>query len=310
MVAGRLFRSCFYDLSDNGNDVMKQIEGLLAVDVDGTLLTDHGHITDEVRSALGRATEAGWEVVIASGRTYYAAKDVAASLPFIRYAIVSNGASIMDVHSECVVHMETLSPSIIADTVETMRRLGAIPSLYNADQFGQKIYYDTLEGACEFYEWYVTKDPRCVMVDDVMAIEEDILQIGTIAKREIIFAVKEELTDRGACIVALPFESEVFGGKNHEYWFLQIVSESATKHNALMRLYGMLNIVPGRLVAVGDNYNDAQMISLADVGVAMGNAPDEIKRLARLVVGSNNSSGLSEVIDKVILSGEHFSQPN
>lgn len=283
-------------------------KGLLAIDVDGTLLTDHGHITVEVHDALRRAVDAGWEVAIASGRTYYAVKDIAVQLPFIRYAVLSNGASIMDLPREAVVHMETLPRDIVRKAVDVMRSLGAIPALYDTNQFDQRVYYDTLDGACEFFEWYVTTDKRCHRTDDVLALDIDVLQIGTIARKDIIFAVREALSNDPPVVMALPFESEVFGGKNHEFWFLQIVGENATKHASLRRLSADLGIPSGRLVAVGDNYNDAEMISRADVGAAMGNAPDEIKRLAKIVVGSNNHSGLSEVVEKVLFSGEFFPQ--
>ena len=98
-----------------------------------------------------------------------------------------------------------------------------------------------------------------------------------------------------------------FGGKNQDYWFLQIVGKNARKNIALRRLAAMLEIPPGTFVAVGDNYNDADMIAGADIGVAMGNAPDEIKELAEVVVASNNCSGLAQVVEDIILSGDRFS---
>ncbi len=107
--------------------------------------------------------------------------------------------------------------------------------------------------------------------------------------------------------MTLPFESAHFGGKNSDYWFLQIVGKGAKKNIALRKIAELLKIPQGRLVAVGDNYNDADMIKNADIGVAMGNAPDEVKKLASLIVASNNHSGLAQVVDEVILSGKYFS---
>jgi len=279
---------------------------MLAVDVDGTLITDHGAITDSVFSALEKAADAGWELVIASGRTFYAARRIAESLPYLRHAVLSNGACIMDIREQRVIHMETLAENAVRRSVDVMRGRGVVPTLYNTDQLNQRVYYDTVEGACEYFKWYVGNDPRCVMVDNVYDYTGDVLQIGSIAERDVIFSIRDELDGRDIHVVAMPFESPIFGGKNRDYWFVQIVSTGATKHNALGRLYDILNIPSGRLVAVGDNYNDADMIEHANFGVAMGNSPDEIKRLAKLVVGSNNHSGLSEVVGEVILSGKYF----
>ncbi|MBN1293926.1 MAG: HAD-IIB family hydrolase [Candidatus Latescibacteria bacterium] len=282
-------------------------KGLLGIDVDGTLITDEGHISDAVYEALEKAVACGWEFVIASGRTYYAAKTVIDRFPFLRYAILSNGSCIMDVRDTSIVHMEILAPPLVKKVVEVTRQNGAIPALYSADVLNQTVYYDTVENACDFFSWYVSTDKRCVKIDDVLNYTEDILQIGMIAARDIIFAIRDELEGSETKVICLPFESPHFGGKNYDFWFLQIVSKQATKHNALIRVAGWLGIPAGRLIAVGDNYNDADMIRNADVGVAMGNAPDEIKQIAREVVGSNNGSGIVEVIDRFVLDESYFS---
>ncbi|MFC1692459.1 Cof-type HAD-IIB family hydrolase [Candidatus Latescibacterota bacterium] len=289
---------------------MKKTAGLFAVDVDGTLITDHGHITETVYSALEKAVLHRWEVVVASGRTFYAARRIIEELPFIRYAALSNGAVIMDMRENKVLYMESIQPEDTEVVVEVIREKGAIPALYNTNLLDQRIYYDSLEGACSFFEWYVTEDPRCVLVDDVMDYTGDVLQIGTIAEKRMIFDIRDALDDNRLKVIVLPFENARFGGKNTDYWFLQVVEVNVTKHKALKSLAECLNIPPGRLVAAGDNYNDADMIRNADIGVAMGNSPEEIKKLANVVVGSNNDSGLAEVVDEVLLSGKYFPEPD
>ena len=289
---------------------MKKIAGLFAVDVDGTLITDQGHITDRVYDGLKKASSANWEIVIASGRTFYAAKRICSELPFLRYGAFSNGACIMDVREASVVHMVTIPSGTSEKIVRIMRDNGIIPALYTTNQENQQIFYDSLDGACELFEWYVTNDHRCKLVDDVMAFTGDVIQIGTIAKKNSIFDIRDALVAHGVRVMALPFESAHFGGKNEEFWFLQIIGMDAMKHIALNRLADMLDIPEGRVVAVGDNYNDSDMIANADIGIAMGNAPEEVKKLAKVVVGSNNNSGLSEVVDRVLLSGEYFSEPD
>ena len=286
---------------------MKKAAGLLAVDVDGTLITDHGSITGKVYDALEKAVSLNWEVVIASGRTFFAAKPIIEKLPFLRYAVMSNGACIMDVRDFDVVHLERLSSTVVKDVIRIVRECGAIPALYDSNIENQRIYYDTLEGACEHFEWYIKEDPRCIRVENVENHTGDVIQIGMVAARDVIFSVKDALEEIDATVMTLPFESSHFGGKSRDYWFIQVVGKTARKNLALRRMAELLEIPEGRLVAVGDNYNDCDMIEDADIGVAMGNAPEEVKRLARVVVGSNNHSGLAQVVDEVILSGKYFS---
>jgi len=280
--------------------------GLLGIDVDGTLITDDGHITENVYNALDKAVSAGWEFVIASGRTYYATQSIIGRLPFLNYAILSNGACIMDVKKNQVLHLETLTPEIVRKVVQVTREQGAIPALYNTDIFHQAVYYDTIDGACDFFKWYVTDDKRCERIGDIMEYTDNVLQVGMIAARDIIFSIRDGLDGSGARVLALPFESPHFGGKNRDFWFLQVVNRQASKLDALRKVSRWLDIPDGRLIAVGDNYNDADMIKGADVGIAMGNAPDEIKELAHEVVGSNNGSGLVEVVDRIVLNEAYF----
>lgn len=281
--------------------------GLLAVDVDGTLITDHGEITERVRGALEAAADTGWEVVIATGRTLYAARRIIETLPFIRYALLSNGACIVNVKNSQILHMDLISREVVGDVVRLIRGNGAIPVVYNADIHNQRIYYDSLKDACTFFEWYVGHDKRAVRVPEIMDYSGNIQQIGTIDARETVFRIRDEiLRGNRATPMPLPFESPHFGGKNQDFWFLQVIGEGVSKNGAIHRIANWLDIPKGRVVAVGDNYNDADMIAGADVGVAMGNAPEEIKRIARLVVGVNNDSGLAEAVEKVILSGEYF----
>ena len=286
---------------------MRKKAGLLAVDIDGTLINDHGNITDEVYHALEKVNSMGWEIIIASGRTYFAAKPVADELPFLQYAVISNGACIMDLHHDNIVHLETLRPEIVAEVIHTARKNGAIPALYSADIINQSVFYDTIEGACEYFARYIREDPRAVLVDDVLHYTEDILQIGMVDERDKVFTVTEKLNNIDATVMKLPFESPRMGVKTLDYWFNQVIPLDAKKSIALRKMAGLLGIPEGRLVAVGDNYNDIDMIEGADIGVAMGNAPDEVKEHADVVVATNNCSGIAEVVDQIILSGEHFS---
>lgn len=280
--------------------------GMLAVDVDGTLITDHGHVTDDVYHALERAAAADWEIVIASGRTFHAAQAVLGLVPFVQYAVLSNGACIMDVREDHIMALHTLEEAQVAHAVQVIREGGAIPALYDADIHDQSVYYDTLDGASEYFRWYVREDPRTRKIDDVLAAPGDFLQIGAIAEKRIIHEIRDILRESDMHVMALPFESPRFGGKNQDYWFLQVVHGLASKIAALRQLGVWLGIPCRNLVAVGDNYNDAEMIEKADVGVAMGNAPDEIRAVADVVVGTNNDSGLREVVEDVLLSGKYF----
>ncbi|MFC1649958.1 Cof-type HAD-IIB family hydrolase [Candidatus Latescibacterota bacterium] len=285
---------------------MKKAAGLLAVDVDGTLITDHGVITDDVYNALEKAHELDWEIIIASGRTFPAAKTIVGKLPFIKYAIMSNGACIIDMQNFSIIHAEKLSEEIVKEVIGIARDCGAVPALYDMSIENQNIFYDSLEGVCEYFEYYINTDPRCVRVDNVENHADNIMQISTVADKEIIISMRDALSEIDATVMVLPYETPRLGGKSDDYWFIQIVDKKAKKNLALRRMIELLDIPGGKYVAVGDNYNDCDMIEDADIGVAMGNAPDDVKELANVVVSSNNHSGLAQVVEEVLISGKYF----
>ena len=281
--------------------------GLLAIDIDGTLITDDGEITEKVYQSLEKAMSLGWAVMLVSGRTYHAAQPVLEKLPFLEYAIFSNGACVMDMRDNSIMHMARLEESIVRKIVEIFRSMGAIPTLYDTHIHNQTVYYDTTEGACKYFDWYVVKDPRCKKVDDVLVYAGDVLQAGAIDTKGAIFALREALSELDAVVVTLPFENTHFGGKDMNYWFMQVVSPESRKSVAIKKMAELLKIPMNRTVAVGDNYNDIDMIENAGVGVAMGNAPEEVKSVAKLIVPTNNHSGLADVIWQVIVGGKYFS---
>ncbi len=187
--------------------------GLLAVDIDGTLITDNGEITGRVYRALERTVENGWEVVIATGRTLYAARRILEGLPFVRYALCSNGAAVIDVLGGDILHLRTIPPESVRKAVPLFRGRGAVPVIYNTDIQSQKMYYDTVEGACEFFTWYVGNDPRSTRVDDIMDYAGEVQQIGSIAPRDDIFGLRDDLAAVSVVPMTLPFESPHFGAR-------------------------------------------------------------------------------------------------
>ena len=103
---------------------------------------------------------------------------------------------------------------VVRDVIRITRKNKSIPALYSSDIINQKIYYDTLEDACEYFKWYVNSDSRCVRVDDIVNFTDNIMQFGMIDSKEMVFSLKEALKKVDATVMTLPFESTHFGGKD------------------------------------------------------------------------------------------------
>jgi Cof subfamily protein (haloacid dehalogenase superfamily) len=82
--------------------------------------------------------------------------------------------------------------------------------------------------------------------------------------------------------------------------YLEIMNSSASKTSAINFLLGKYAMTPQEILAIGDNFNDIEMLRLAGIGIAMGNAPEEVKKHADFVTLDNNSEGIQWALDTFI----------
>ena len=83
-------------------------------------------------------------------------------------------------------------------------------------------------------------------------------------------------------------------------FFLELVPKGVNKGASLERLLPLLGKTPADLIAMGDNYNDVEMIRLAGTGVAMGNAPQDIQAIADFVTRSNEEDGVAYALEQLL----------
>ena len=76
------------------------------------------------------------------------------------------------------------------------------------------------------------------------------------------------------------------------------MDKAGSKSNAVKFVSERMGLAPAEIIAMGDNYNDIEMIRFAGMGVAMGNAPDDIKETAKYVTDTNNNDGVRKALDK------------
>jgi Cof subfamily protein (haloacid dehalogenase superfamily) len=80
--------------------------------------------------------------------------------------------------------------------------------------------------------------------------------------------------------------------------YLEVMDASGSKVNAVRFISERLGFEKGEIITMGDNYNDIEMIRYAGMGVAMGNAPDDIKAAADYVTDTNNNDGVRKAMEK------------
>lgn len=260
---------------------------LLALDLDGTLLDDNNKISKRNREAIWAAKERGVAVTLSTGRMYCSALRFARELEMVVPLITYNGALIKDTAGK--IYLDRPLPLLAARTALAIAREYDIHvNLFIKDELFMdrddkwaKLYHRSSSIAPKIVpnlEQLLTDEPNKVLF---LGEEEELLPVRAV--------LAEELADQAHITSSSP-------------QFVEIIHPSVSKQSGLIYLLQQLNLTPEETIAIGDNYNDLEMITFAGLGVAMGNAPEEVRAQADYVTGLNNDAGVAQVIEKFILS--------
>ncbi|MDI3538053.1 MAG: hypothetical protein PWP12_365 [Bacillota bacterium] len=258
----------------------------LALDLDDTLLNDKGHISPRNSAAIRAAQARGVVVTLATGRMYRSARVFAEELGVVVPLITYNGALVKDNAGR--VYLDRPLPLTAARiALNVARKHDVHVNLFLDDE----LYVDRDDEWTERYRRSSGVNPHFVSdLEDVLTRAPN--KVLFIAEPERLQSLRPELTAR------LGSEARVTSSKPT---FLEIIHPEVSKRSGIEYLLAFFGICPEEAVAVGDNYNDLEMIDLAGLGVAMGNAPPEVKAKADYITASNTEDGVAQVIEKFIL---------
>ena len=269
---------------------------LIALDLDGTLLGSDKQLSDENAAALARAAEAGMEIVPATGRFYRGMPQVIRDLPYVHYVISVNGAQVVETESQ-----KTVCGSEIPweRAVSVMERLDALDVIYDCYQDGwgwmtQALYDKAEQYAANIHSLKMIKELRTPVPELKACLKE---RERGVQKIQIFF---RDMTLRAEALQFLPREFPDLVVTTSIVNNIEINSREATKGVALKKLADHLGIPVSQTMAFGDDTNDITMLQAAGIGVAMGNAHEEVKQEADYITDDCNDSGVAHAINQIV----------
>jgi len=270
---------------------------LIAVDIDGTLLSPSRDISFRNYSALKNAIDGGIIVTLCTGRSYFMAQKVIGQLDFEFPLVLHNGAVIVNSCDGRLTKQWALSQETAREAVTTMKGFGLEPFAYAFHEGECRVAYESINPSNKAYVGYMsTKESILYQTSDLVAyLDHSPTQLVAIDHKPIIettMAVLRESLER-----ANVFTSGSLGG---EYWFLEVLDADASKSKSLEYLSKLHQIKQSEIIAIGDNFNDLDMIEYAGLGVAMDNAPDEVKAKADFVTDSNADDGVAKAVERFV----------
>ena len=273
------------------SEVQDILKTLHITDLDGTLLDPTPKITEKSAEIINRLIADGMYFTFATARSIYSAVPITSSLNINVPCILMNGVSIYDLRNEKYIKNEFIAPSDSAEILRIFEKHGIHCFMYRIDEGTLISYYSELttkvmQSFAEVRK-HEYKKPfvQCRLAD--MA-DECTVYFTTTGNYEDLLPVKLEVEKIDGVDIA--FYLDVY----NDAWYLEIFSHKASKANALRFLrseYGF-----DEIVAFGDNLNDLPMFEQADTKIAVGNARDEVKAAADIVIGTNDKDGVAEYL--------------
>jgi Cof subfamily protein (haloacid dehalogenase superfamily) len=275
---------------------------LIALDIDGTLLNPQGVVSPRMSAAIAAAHEAGLLVTLATGRRYVTTSHLIEQLELRLPVIVQTGALIVTADGGDLLYENPMPTGAAREALRILLDQGLQPIVYENKVRSQFLYtglaeYDS-RGAHQYFEGNPTLVRR-LPYDALLGsegVEGSPLELAVIDALEPLQRVVPLLT-MARCRTIMSYSG------NLDSYFMEIFSVDCSKGHALRHVAELLDVPMEDTVAIGDNYNDVEMLQMAGLGVAMGNAEPAVKDQAHTVTLSNDEDGAALVIEQ-LLAGE------
>jgi Cof subfamily protein (haloacid dehalogenase superfamily) len=259
------------------------------LDMDGTLLRSDHSVSDATKQTIRTLTGKGIPVILVSARPLNAV------LPTFHEIGIPDDYPIITLNGSYIVEKEQ----------PIFQAMIALPTVIGvADQvrpFKATIAYYLQR------EWYSeTNDAWTEHEQKIMDVR---IKVGPLAELVKDWAARGIAPNKMMVMSEPPAIAEIqqhlrsiYNGQLNIYpskpTYLEVMDKSGSKSNAVKFVSERLKLDPSEIIAMGDNYNDIEMIKFAGMGVAMGNAPDDIKAIADYVTDTNNDDGVRKALEK------------
>lgn len=261
---------------------------LVALDVDGTLINDDHELTAATREAVRAVHKQGAKIVLCTGRGAVSTLPLLEQLGLDGIVITHNGAATIRSTDREVLHTFSFPISRILPMIAYCRER----SIHFDINTAFDIYVEQMtEEIRDVYKLFFA-DP--VVLDDITAFSEPVVKLCVAGEGDVLerfMADWDAMDTRGLRMM-----------RSGDY-FVDVMHEQTSKGNALKALAEQWGIRREEVLAIGNYFNDLEMIRYAGLGIAMANSPEEVKQAADALTGSNNEDGVSRALIRYCLNG-------
>ena len=266
---------------------------LVALDIDGTLLTSDKKVSINSIKYIDEASKRGIHIAYCSGRAPAEMQDLIKILPSIRYGICMSGALVYDFKENKIIYANSISKELVKKIIEVSKDddgmiqfLTDKESIVREDQITHMSDFNM--GIYQPMYLQIAKTVKDMSIeaekyDDIPKVN---IYFHSIQARQKVY---EKIKD-------LPI-SISFGEKTA----LEINAKNVDKGKGLSALANYLGINMSQIIGIGDSDNDVSFLKIVGLPIAMGNANDKVKAICKIISDDNDHDGISKSIKKYCL---------
>lgn len=271
---------------------------MICIDIDGTLVRPDLSISPRVKEAIKKAKKKGVVVALSTGRMHNSALLYSDELGLQDPIVSSNGAFVSAKEGETIYYEENLPLEDILSIQQVLDRYNVRINWYNHGTMYVSEYRDYV-GRYEEMAKVLPENRRIYIkyITETFSLDEILHETGNKIQKGIVFPDPQVIPSIKEEVMKNPNIKVVSSGPDN----VEFTSKTADKGLGVLALAKALGIEAKEIIAVGDSENDLPMLEVVGLPVAMGNAMDEVKNVAKFVTKSNVEDGVAVLIEKYIL---------
>jgi Cof subfamily protein (haloacid dehalogenase superfamily) len=256
------------------------------IDVDGTLLTDRLTILPGTIKVINRLSASGLLISLVTARSPDASLFLYEQLGIGQNPIICfNGALILQ--KNLVLYDEGIDTFTVQELIHELKDFKINLSIYrHRDWYTENIDHRILH-EIEITHTVITRTNFNELVTTGFCPNK-VLCMG---EPDVIDAAENHLKKTGFNTLNI---------HKSKTTYLEIMNRNASKRQGIQKVLDEYKIHKDEIIAIGDNFNDIDMLSFASTSIAMGNAPEEVKKYATFITDTNNNEGIQKALDSLI----------
>lgn len=275
----------------------------IVLDLDGTLLTPDKKISPFTKATLLEAQKSGMQVILASGRPTSGMEKYATELELSCYGgwlISYNGAVVWDCHQKKVIYEKTLEKHEAKKILQHLENFAVLPLVdHQGILYYEKEKNKPLKLKTGLFDVVTYEANGGNFIPQEVA---NLVETVDFPIYKILTAGNPAYLKAQANLLAEPFKEFCHSVFTADFYF-EFTAKNMDKAQALKVILEKIAASPEEVIAFGDGLNDASLLNLAGIGVAMENAVPQLKVLADVVTSSNEEDGVAIYLKNNILSG-------